>query len=138
MKLLLKQKFSLEIPTDAGDDEIIEGTLAPLSKKQFKDFQLHFKKNKDLSDELKKLQKIYRRAEKDKARYKIEDEIEELNNTLSNLDTEEQTSKYRFDLSVTSNKLDRLHEIASLIGFNSLLASIIKDIEEEKGNYIPA
>ena len=139
MKLLLKQPFSLEIPRENEDDEIITGTLSPLSKKQLKDFKDSFKKDQALSDKVRKLQrKLLRLKSTDTKRYDLEDEIRDLNVELLNMDTEESTSKLRFELSVISEQKERMIEISDLISYQEMLSAIVKDIEDKKGNVIPA
>jgi len=139
MKLLLKQPFSLEIPHENEDDEIITGTLSPLSKKQLKDFKDAFKKDQALSDKVRKLQrKLLRLKSTDTKRYDLEDEIRDLNVELLNMDTEESTSKLRFELSVISEQKERMIEISDLISYQEMLSAIVKDIEDKKGNVIPA
>jgi phenylalanyl-tRNA synthetase alpha subunit len=147
MKLLLKQPFSLEIPHENGEDEILTGTLAPLNKKQLKEFKTHFKKDQDLSNKLSDLSRELSRLE-DKARhdgkvdldkkYKLEDKIRVLSKELKDLNTEETTAKKRFDLSVESEYLDRIKEIAEFLSYREVLDVIINDIEDRKGNDIPA
>ena len=139
MKLLLKQPFSLEIPHENEHDEIITGTLSPLSKKQLKDFKDAFKKDQALSDKVRKLQrKLLRLKSTDTKRYDLEDEIRDLNVELLNMDTEESTSKLRFELSVISEQKERMIEISDLISYQEMLSAIVKDIEDKKGNVIPA
>jgi hypothetical protein len=139
MKLLLKQPFSLEIPHENEDDEIITGTLSPLSKKQLKDFKDAFKKDQALSDKVRKLQrKLLRLKSTDTKRYDLEDEIRDLNVELLSMDTEESTSKLRFELSVISEQKERMIEISDLISYQEMLSTIVKDIEDKKGNVIPA
>ena len=139
MKLLLKQPFSLEIPHENEDDEIITGTLSPLSKKQLKDFKDAFKKDQALSDKVRKLQrKLLRLKSTDTKRYDLEDEIRDLNVELLSMDTEESTSKLRFELSVISEQKERMIEISDLISYQEMLSAIVKDIEDKKGNVIPA
>ena len=139
MKLLLKQPFSLEIPRENEDDEIITGTLSPLSKKQLKDFKDAFKEDQALSDKVRKLQrKLLRLKSTDTKRYDLEDEIRDLNVELLNMDTEESTSKLRFELSVISEQKERMIEISDLISYQEMLSAIVKDIEDKKGNVIPA
>jgi hypothetical protein len=139
MKLLLKQPFSLEIPRENEDDEIITGTLSPLSKKQLKDFKDAFKEDQALSDKVRKLQrKLLRLKSTDTKRYDLEDEIRDLNVELLNMDTEESTSKLRFELSVISEQKERMIEISDLISYQEMLSTIVKDIEDKKGNVIPA
>ena len=139
MKLLLKQPFSLEIPRENEDDEIITGTLSPLSKKQLKDFKDAFKKDQALSDKVRKLQrKLLRLKSTDTKRYDLEDEIRDLNVELLSMDTEESTSKLRFELSVISEQKERMIEISDLISYQEMLSAIVKDIEDKKGNVIPA
>jgi len=139
MKLLLKQPFSLEIPHENADDEIITGTLSPLSKKQLKDFKDAFKKDQALSDKVRKLQrKLLRLKSTDTKRYDLEDEIRDLNVELLSMDTEESTSKLRFELSVISEQKERMIEISDLISYQEMLSAIVKDIEDKKGNVTPA
>ena len=147
MKLTLNQPFSIEIKTDGKEDEIIIGTLTPLTKKQQKEFEKDFKKNADLAKKLQKatrslnrnIEKIEKNNSSDyEAKYKLEDEIELLMEQLSTLDTEETTAEKRFELSVESESKDRLIELSDIVGYRQIMTVISKDINEKQGNDIPA
>jgi len=140
MKLLLKQPFTLEVPHEDGTEEVLTGTFSPLTKTQLKEFRKLFKPNQDASDLLRKTQKQLRRL-KDKdltKKYELEDEIEALIKKITNFDTDEETAKERIRLSVESDDMKRIDEIADLLGYNEVFAVILKDIEDKRGNDIPA
>jgi len=147
MKFELTQPFSLEIPQDGKEDEIIIGTLSQITKKQQKEFEKDFKKNKDGAIKLQlKTRQLKRLSEKlergdstdHEAKYTLEDEIEAELEKLKILDTEETTSKKRFEISVTSESLERLKELAEIVGYSHLMSVIVKDVTEKQGNDTPA
>lgn len=144
MKLLLQQPFSIEIPQENNsEDEIIAGTLAPLSKKELAEFKKEFEQNQKLATEQRKKQRqLIRLTESEPEnltkKYKLEDEIEKIGMDLVALDTEETTARSRFDKSVRSDNKSRLEDIADLLSYRELMAVIIKDVEAKKGNVTPA
>ena len=121
MKLLLQQPFSIEIPQENNsEDEIITGTLSPLSKKEMAEFKKEFEKNQKLAnDQRAKQRQLIRLTESEPdnlaKKYKLEDEIEKLGKDLVALDTEETTAKSRFEKSVRSKNKSRLEDIADLL-----------------------
>lgn len=150
MKLELQQKFSLEIPT-SGEDEIITGTIAPISKQQKKDNEKAFDNERKLSKDLQKKSTKLRRlalkvekAERDETTkesnltklYKdidaLSDEVETQTEELLELDITEKVAKSRFDLSVKSEQLDRLKEICELVGYSKVIETIHKEVQEGK------
>ena len=144
MKLLLQQPFSIEIPQENNsEDEIITGTLSPLSKKEMAEFKKEFEKNQKLAnDQRAKQRQLIRLTESEPdnlaKKYKLEDEIEKLGKDLVALDTEETTAKSRFEKSVRSKNKSRLEDIADLLSYRELMDVIIKDVNEKKGNGTPA
>lgn len=144
MKLLLQQPFSIEIPQENNsEDEIIIGTLAPLSKKEMTEFKKEFEKNQKLAnDQRAKQRQLIRLTESEPddfaKKYKLEDEIEKIGKDLVALDTEETTAKSRFEKSVRSDSKSRLEDIADLLSYRELMDAIIKDVNEKKGNVTPA
>ena len=150
MKLILTQPFTLEI----GDtEEVISGTLKPLSKQEQKDFEKTFNKHQKeakilqkKSVQINRLTKSIEALEKkdidveDKREelYKLEDELNADGEKLMELDTNEVTAKKRIEMSVECDNMDRLIELCEIVGYRGILDTIVKDIEEKKGNVKPA
>lgn len=147
MKLILKQSFSIEV----GDtEEVIKGTLQPLTKAEQKEFEKAFNKHTKLAKDLRRKGQEYQRlakqleiAEKPSKEdferlYTLEDEIEEDRQKLEDLETHEATAKKRFEMSVESNDLPRLVELCELVGYRVILGLIQQDVDEKKGNSTPA
>jgi predicted nuclease with TOPRIM domain len=148
MKLNLTQPFTLEIPHEEKETEIITGALSSITKEQKIKIRNEFENNKAKSIELqKKSIKLNRlaikvqKAEKDNVnniediydKYdKLSDEVFNLSSKLEEMETQENVAQTRFNTLVKSNKLDRLKEIANIVGFTRLMKAIDDGVEEGK------
>jgi len=150
MKLLIQQKFSLEIPHENKDDEIIIGLLTPISKKQKRENKQAFKEDETKAKKLQKDSlklnrlaiKVDKASKSDMSEAELEklyNEVDELservetkNEELQNEDIYEKVAKKQFNQSVKSEQLDRLIEICELMGYRQVLDVIHRDIQEGK------
>ena len=148
MKLLLNQKFTLEIPRDNEEVEIITGTLLPLSKEQKREIKeivsAENKKANDLNKSSVALNRYIikvQKAEKEESDTldkmyetldKMTSDIDTQRDNLSDIEIGEVTAKKRFYFSVKSDKHERLVEICELVGYLKVMETIFKDIEEGK------
>lgn len=149
MKLVLKKPFTLEI---SDTDEVISGTLSPLSKQEQKEFEKTFTKhNKDAkalqrkSVLLNRLSKTIKHLESTgnenlqvsiNEYYALEDEISADTEKLEAQNVSEDAAQKRINMSVVCDDKDRLKEICELVGYQLVLDTIIKDTIEKSGNAI--
>jgi Skp family chaperone for outer membrane proteins len=150
MKLILTQPFTLEI----GDtEEVISGTLKPLTKKEQKEFEKTFDKHQKEAKALqrksiqinrltKSIESLEKKdidaEEKREELYRLEDELNKEGEKLMELDTNEVTAKKRIEMSIECDNFARLTELCEIVGYRVILDTIIEDIEEKKGNDKPA
>lgn len=148
MKLQLNQPFTLEIQ-NGNNETVISGSLKKVTKKQEAEIKLKFKKEYKTIEEMGELAK---KAQREKLRADLGgDETEAkrsgaemleklyvLQDSIDENDFKEKIAKYRFDLSVESEQMVELIKIADDFGYEFVLEMINKDVEEKKGNGIPA
>lgn len=151
-KLNLIEKFILEIPTSETENDIIKGTMRPLTKDEQKEFEKMFETDKNMGLKLQKkssrLQKLFKRLEIAEKREdydmqekilieieNLEDEIIKETEELQNLDTHEKTAKQRLKLSLKCEipeMMAKLIEACDLVGYKKVLDTIQEDIDEGK------
>ena len=129
MKLILNNPFTIEIPADGKEDEVLTGTIRDFTKQEKADFKKAFKKNADKSKNIqRKLKELKRLNEK------IEKDTESLNSE----DILENAAKERFEICVQSKDDTRLQELSDQVGYVALLEVMVKDVAEKKQNATPS
>jgi len=142
MKLLLEQPFSIEIPTEGKEDEVITGTIREFTKAEKAKFKKSFKKNTDASKSIKRKLRDLKRLEAEKEKdtekiYQLEDEIEDITESINSEDIIENAAKERFSICVKSPDIKRLEELSESVGYTTLLEVIVKDLAEKKKSGTP-
>jgi len=152
MKLIINQPFTIEIQ----EEETIKGTLAPLTKKQKKEYedimQSDMDKSKILQKKAKELDrindkiKIYTDTSNKKTlndlferKYPLEDSIKKLTEDLQKENTPEKAAKTRYEKSIvceTPEMKTRLDELCEQMSYSFILNFIQEDIKEKRGNEI--
>ncbi len=149
MKLVFTDKFSLEIPLENGQEEIITGTVRELKKSEQKEIKAIYKEDKQKEKKLNKLIKeasrFAEKFERDKPKLneaeikggfdrvdKYEEDIEEQTEALNSDETILKGLRLRFDKTIESEQKDRLREICEEFGYPKVYEAINRDLEEKK------
>lgn len=142
MKLKFYDNFKIEVELN-GEDTLIEGKFKRLTKKDEDDIKTKFKKDLALLEEMgtlgQKANKIQLQLEFDKDNKEIQsdaleifDRVNKIKDEIEKSDSKEKMAKYRFNLSVESEQLKTLIEIASLYGYSEVINAINESVEEGK------
>lgn len=149
MKLEFREKFSLEIPLKDGTEEVITGTIREFTKAEKRELETFEKdikaKTKTLRKKANKLDRLNESLERQKTTLS-EEEIENKYNEIDALDDEVsaltdeikpdnillEAFRKRFELTIDSDKKDRLKQICEDFGYEKVFKVIYKDIEEKK------
>lgn len=142
MKLKFYDNFKIEVELN-GEDILIEGKFKRLTKKDEDDIKTKFKKDLALLEEMgtlgQKANKIQLQLEFDKDNKEIQsdaleifDRVNKIKDEIEKSDSKEKMAKYRFNLSVESEQLKTLIEIASLYGYSEVINAINESVEEGK------
>ncbi len=149
MKLVFTDKFSLEIPLENGQEEVIKGTVRELKKSEQKEIKAIYKedklKEKTLNKLIKEASRFEEKFERDKPNLtedqiksgferldKYEQDIEEQTENLNSDEMIFKGLRIRFDKTIVSDKKDRLREICEEFGYPKVYEAINRDIEEKK------
>jgi hypothetical protein len=146
MKLSFADKFTIEIE---DLDITITGQLKQLTKSQKEDINKKFKKELDLVKKMNEaVEKINLLQIKEKINPEDKEllekmsgayiEIDDLRSQVAKLEMAEKTSKYRFELSVTSENMEDLIKLCEDYGYSEIFSAITKAVDETKGNDIKA
>lgn len=145
MKLTIREPFSLELE----DETVLSGTIRELTKKEAKELKAKFKDSDIQQKELQKLNKQKNRLlidseiAKDEKNY---DELKAILDRLDNLDQLIETKseeinesdivqgmlRERFNLTVKSDQIEQITQLAEDFGYTLILQTIAKDLEEKK------
>lgn len=147
MKISFNDKFKLEI-TNGDEETVINGTLQRLTKKQEQEIKNKFKKEystlEKMGDLAKKAQREKLRAElsdnQEEAKAKGAEMLDKLYDLQDGIDEDkfkEDIAKFRFDLSVKSDDMAELINIAESFGYAFVIEMINKDVEERKNADTP-
>lgn len=148
MKLELTQKFSLEVSGEEYEDSTITGYIKPITKKQQKELKQSFKEEQKEAKVLQRKSILLQRfaIEVSKAESNNDESIKTLYKTLDKmtLDVENLTEKIQennvkekmaeslFNARVNSDNIEKLKEICDIVGYDKVLETIQKDIDEGK------
>lgn len=152
-KLILRDKFILEIPKTDGENDIIKGTLRKLTKQEMKQIQDNFKSETDKARKLiknsTKLKKIAKKIERlelqdmDSENIKnierLENEFDSLelileagNEELQEMDVEENANKQRLEMSISEDAKVKILSLGATYGYKIVLDKILEGVEEGK------
>ena len=157
--LEIQDKFTIEVPSKNGENEIIEGYLAPVSKQFLKDIKKKYdkqtkeaqklkKENNELirlnqkisnldkqieaSESEEKLQLLKEQQALTELAYELSDKVEEASIKMQEFDPYEAKAFEHIENRVTSDKQKRIVELCESYGYALILNTINKDIEEGK------
>lgn len=152
MKLLLQDKFTLEIPKEDGTFENIDGSLRKLLKNEEKQLKLDFKEIEDLTSKGLKLVRKTNKLIAKKERYDkflteenvakidiIDEEIDSLEKEIDTIETALRAKgdsdiqiKKRLELSLGAENKERILQLCQTHGYSVVFSAIEEGIAEKK------
>lgn len=157
MKLKLLEPFTIEVPRQDGDYDILEGKFLPTTKKFEKDIEAKYseqiEKAKVLQKKTNKLMRLEQSIQTNEQRlnikldndlinkkeqmlndaYNLRDEIEALNEELKDYDMLEIKGKehINFRLRADEDNKNKILQLCETYGYSMVFDTILKDIEEK-------
>jgi len=161
-KIKLLEQFTIEVPRQSGDNDIIKGSLIPETKKLLKEienkFEADIKNAKQLQKDFNKLSRLLEKIESltdtiaiikdetakmnmiDKRQslrdelYLLQDKAEDDTESLKQKDPQEIRAKEHIERRVRADNENKakLIELCDNYGYTMVFETIIKDIEEGK------
>ena len=149
MKLAIKENFTIEVPKADGTEEIIKGTYRILTKAELKQIKEEFKESKQKADNAIKLTRNYNRLinkqklfnletshiEKQSTETKIlelEEQLEDLQAWLEENEPTDKAIRKRLEFALDAECQDQIFNLCETFGYQLVVSTIEKDINEKK------